>query len=90
MNLTLGLQNTAKGGVMLIDPATEGDVSNLCGLTGVSFVHGRCAVGFLAEDDGKLYWMLPETESFIHLAKPTLAFFMEKEPSNGRKTEAHR
>ena len=90
MNLTLGLQNTAKGGVMLIDPATEGDVSTLCGLTGVAFVHGRCAVGFLAEDDGKLYWMLPETESFIHLTKPTLAFFMEKEPSNGRKTEAHR
>ena len=45
---------------------------------------------FTSVDDGKLYWMLPETESFIHLAKPTLAFFMEKEPSNGRKTEAHR
>ncbi len=48
------------------------DDDDFVGERGVAWIHGEARAGFLDWDGSRLVWRMPETESQVHLADPTL------------------
>lgn len=85
MSLTKAIMEVGNGGCWIVDPkdSTQNGMDNL-GKVGIAYVHRRCEIGYLEEDEGAIFWCIPDKQTFIRLEKPTLVLLFEKEPSHAR------
>ena len=85
MSLTKAIMEVGNGGCWIVDPKdTAQKGMDKLGKVGIAYVHRRCEIGYLEEDEGAIFWCIPDKQTFIRLEKPTLVLLFEKEPSHAR------